>query len=66
MINCILLLYLCIHFFPLLIPLSENPLFVGGSGGYKTSFITPSISTMKKIKFFYEEEVGRVTKMVLK
>ncbi|ROL51259.1 Aerolysin-like protein [Anabarilius grahami] len=30
---------------------------VGGTGGYKTSFITPSISSIKKIRIHYEEEV---------
>ncbi|KAK2892493.1 hypothetical protein Q8A67_012481 [Cirrhinus molitorella] len=39
------------------IPSNELPQIVGGQGGYGTSFVTPFISTIRKIRIYYEGEV---------
>ncbi|KAL1276278.1 hypothetical protein QQF64_035901 [Cirrhinus molitorella] len=37
-------------------PSTDRPVLVGGDGGYSTSLITPSISGIRKMKIYYEEE----------
>ncbi|XP_026093251.1 stonustoxin subunit alpha-like isoform X2 [Carassius auratus] len=42
-------------------PSHDLPQIVGGDGGFASSFVTPSISTIKKIRIYYQEIAGEIT-----